>query len=148
MPSRCSVLYDSVARRRSRSFRASLIRRRDSPRSLALVRYPDDGHIEIATNAAERTLRAVALRRKNYLFVGSGSGGERAVAIYSSIGSAKLTGLDPQTYLREGLTRIADHPNTPIEEPLHWNTAEGVPLAIEPAIQTRRPWSTWFPFIY
>lgn len=57
------------------------------------MRYSDDGHIKIDTNAADRTLRAVALRRKNYLFVGSDSGGERAVAIYSLIGSAKLSGL-------------------------------------------------------
>ena len=50
----------------------------------ALVRYCDDGNIEIDNNAAERALRAVALGRKNYLFAGSDAGGERAAAIYSS----------------------------------------------------------------
>jgi transposase len=51
----------------------------------ALVRYCDDGFLEIDNNAAERALRAVALGRKNYLFAGSDSGGERAAAIYSLI---------------------------------------------------------------
>ena len=99
----------------------------------ALVRYADDGHIEIDNNAAERALRAVALGRKNYLFAGSDAGGERAAAIYSLVGSAKLNGLDPEAYLREVLTRIADHPITRIEALLPWNIAASLPPAIEPA---------------
>src|SRR5664280_360242 len=99
----------------------------------ALVRYGDDGRIEIDNNAAERTLRAVALGRKNYLFAGSDAGGEHAAAIYSLIGSAKLNGLDPEAYLREVLTRIADHPITHIEELLPWQIAASLPPAIEPA---------------
>jgi transposase len=89
----------------------------------ALVRYCDDGCLEIDNNAAERALRAVALGRKNYLFAGSDAGGERAAAIYSLIGSAKLNGMDPEAYLREVLTRIADHPINRIGHLLPWNTA-------------------------
>ena len=87
----------------------------------ALLRYAEDGHIEIDNNSAERALRAVALGRKNYLFAGSDSGGERAAAIYSLIGTAKLNGLDPEAYLREVLRRIADHPINRIEQLLPWN---------------------------
>jgi transposase len=86
-----------------------------------LLRFVDDGTIEIDNNAAERALRGVALGRKNYLFAGSDAGGERAASIYSLIGSAKLNGLDPEAYLRQVLTRIADHPINRIEELLPWN---------------------------
>jgi transposase len=61
------------------------------------------------------------LGRKNYLFNGSDAGGERAAAIYSLISSAKLNGLNPETYLRNVLERIADHPINRIEELLPWN---------------------------
>jgi transposase len=87
----------------------------------ALTRYCDDGRIEIDNNAAERALRGVALGRGNYLFMGSDAGGERAAAIYSLVETAKLNGLDPQAYLREVLTRIADHPINRIDELLPWN---------------------------
>jgi transposase len=87
----------------------------------ALLRYVEDGTIEIDNNAAERALRAVALGRKNYLFAGSDSGGERAAAIYSLIGTAKLNRLDPEAYLRTVLERIADHPINRISELLPWN---------------------------
>ena len=87
----------------------------------ALGRYCEDGRIEIDNNAAERALRCVALGRKNYLFAGSDAGGERAAVIYSLLGSAKLNGCNPEAYLREVLTQIADHPITRIAELLPWN---------------------------
>jgi hypothetical protein len=87
----------------------------------ALTRYVDDGLIEIDNSSAERALRAVALGRRNYLFAGADSGGDRAAAIYSLVGSAKLNGLDPELYLRHILTRIAQHPINRIRELLPWN---------------------------
>ncbi len=92
-------------------------------RWVALTRYCDDGRLEIDNNAAERSLRAVVLGRKNYLFAGSDAGGERAAALYGLIGTAKLNGLNPEAYLREVLSRIADHPINRIEELLPWNLA-------------------------
>jgi transposase len=98
----------------------------------ALMRFCDDGHLEIDNNAAERSLRTVVLGRKNYLFCGSDTGGERAAAIYGLIGTAKLNGLNPEAYLREVLSRIADHPINRIEELLPWN------LAAELAVKSSR----------
>ena len=89
----------------------------------ALTRYAEDGALEIDNNAAERALRAVALGRKNYLFAGSDRGGERAATLYSLIGSAKLNGVDPEKYLREVLSRIAEHPINRIEDLLPWKLA-------------------------
>jgi len=94
----------------------------------ALTRYADDGYLEIDNNAAERALRVVALGRKNFLFAGSDAGGERAAAIYSLLGSAKLNGLDPELYLHHVLQRIADHPVCNINDLLPWNVSLQTPI--------------------
>jgi len=86
----------------------------------ALTRYLDNGRLEIDNNAAERAIRPLALGRKNYLFAGSDSGGQRAAAIYSLIETVKLNGLDPEAYLRDVLARIADHPVNRVGELLPW----------------------------
>jgi transposase len=89
----------------------------------ALTRYRDDGRLEIDNNAAERSLRPVALGRKNDLFAGSDAGGERAAAMYTLIGTAKLNGRDPDAYLRTVLSQIAEHPVNRIDELLPWKLA-------------------------
>jgi transposase len=88
-----------------------------------LTRYAEDGSMEIDNNPVERQLRAVALGRKNFLFAGSDAGGERAAAFYSLIGTAKLCGRDPEAYLRQVFSRIAEHPINRIEELLPWRMA-------------------------
>jgi len=91
----------------------------------ALMRYLEDGRLEISNNAAERAIRPLALGRKNYLFAGSDAGGERAATAYTLIETAKLNGLDPEAYLRDVLGRIADHHINRIGELLPWNIASG-----------------------
>lgn len=65
--------------------------------------------------------------RKNWLFAGSDDGCERAAAIYSLIGTAKLNGLDPEAYLRELFARIAEHPINRIDDLLPWNLVIQLP---------------------
>jgi transposase len=93
----------------------------------ALTRYRDDGRVEIDNNAAERALRAVALGRKNYLFAGADCGGERAAAMYSLIGTAKLNDIDPEGYLRYVLTHIPQHSINRVEELLPFNVVAKLP---------------------
>ncbi len=95
----------------------------------ALTRFVADGRLEIDNNAAERSIRPLALGRKNYLFAGSDKGGERAAAVYSLIETAKLNSIDPEAYLRDVLSRIADHPINRIGELLPWNWAARAQLA-------------------
>lgn len=87
----------------------------------ALTRYVDDGRLEIDNNAAERALRSVAVGRKNYLFAGSDTGGERAAVIYTLIESAKLSGVNPHAWLTDVIARIADHPARQLDQLLPWS---------------------------
>ncbi len=93
----------------------------------ALLRYTEDPALNIDNNAAERAIRAIAVGRKNWLFLGSDDGGRAAAIHFSLIASAKRHGLDPFAYLRDLLRRIPTHPNRDIESllPNRWaNTTE------------------------
>jgi transposase len=77
-------------------------------------------------------MRIIALGRRNYLFVGSDSGGRRAAAIYTILATAKLNGLNPEGYLEDVLTRIADgHPINRIDELLPWRNATPPPPQLQ-----------------
>jgi hypothetical protein len=88
----------------------------------ALCLYAEDGRLGIDNNPAERSLRMIAITRKNFLFLGSDAGGERAAAIYTVLQSAKLNGLDPEAYLADVIDRMAKgHPINRLRELLPWN---------------------------
>lgn len=82
--------------------------------------YLEHGILELDNNTAERSMRAVALGRKNYLFVGSEAGGKAAAIAYTLIETAKLNGVDPQIWLADTLARLPDHKITRVEELLPW----------------------------
>ena len=86
-----------------------------------LIRFLDDGRIEIDSNVVERTIRPIALNRKNALFAGSDGGGEHWAVIASLIETCKLNAINPQTYLADVITKIVNgHPNSQIDDLLPW----------------------------
>jgi transposase len=117
---------DEIRRNLSRKSELAAAFRYMRARWTALMRCFDDGRLALDNNPAERALRCIAIGRKNYLFAGSDAGGRRAAAMYSLIESAKLNGVNPQHYLADVLTRIADHPARRIDEllPSNWQPAD------------------------
>ena len=90
-------------------------------RRIALTRFATDARLEADNNIAENAIRCIALGRRNWLFAGSHSGGERAAAIYSILQTAKLNGVNPQAYLTDTLAKIAaGHPISRISELMPW----------------------------
>jgi transposase len=88
----------------------------------ALARYAGDGRIAIDNNPAERSLRGIAVTRKNFLFLGSEAGGERAAVLYTVLETAKLNGLDPEAYLTGVIDRmVKGHPINRLTDLLPWN---------------------------
>jgi transposase len=86
-----------------------------------LSRFLDDGCIEIDSNVVERSIRPIALNRKNALFAGSDGGGEHWAVIASLIETCKLNGVDPYAYLADVISKIVNgHPNSRIDELLPW----------------------------
>jgi transposase len=92
----------------------------------AFTRFLDDGRICMTNNAAERSLRGIALGRRAWLFAGSDRGGERAAAMYTLIATAKLNDINPQAWLADVLARIANHPASRLDEllPWHWKATQ------------------------
>ena len=91
----------------------------------ALVRYCNDGDLEIDNNGAERSLRGIAVGRKNWTFFGSDNGGRTAAILTSIMASCKRIHVDPFQYLRDIFQRISNHPRTHLDEllPDRWKAA-------------------------
>jgi len=92
----------------------------------ALTRYCEDGDLQIDNNATERAIRGVAVGRNNWMFFGSDEGGKTAAVLRSFVVSCQRVGVDPFVWLKDILTRIADHPITRIAEllPHNWASAQ------------------------
>jgi transposase len=89
-----------------------------------LTRFLDDGRIDLDNNAVERSMRTVALQRKNALFAGHDLGAENWAAIASLIETCKISGINPNAYLTDVLTRIAaKRDGEPIDDLLPGNWA-------------------------
>ena len=93
------------------------------PRWANFSGFLTDGRICLTNNAAERSLRGVALGRKAWLFAGSERGGDRAAFFYTLIVTAKLNDVDPQAWLADILARIAGTPLSKLDDLLPWNWA-------------------------
>jgi transposase len=91
----------------------------------AFTRFLDNGRICLSNNAAERSIRGIAVGRRNWTFCGSDNGGRRAAVIYALIESCKLNDVDPKAWLADVLARIADHPMQRLADllPWHWEAA-------------------------
>ena len=98
----------------------------------ALGRFLDDGNVPIDNNAAENSVRPLAIGRRNWLFVGSLQAGERAGNILSLIESAKLNGHDPWAYLKDVFERLPTLKNRDLAQllPHNWHApAPSTPIA-------------------
>jgi transposase len=81
-----------------------------------LQTYTGDGELSIDNNVSERSLRAQAIGRKNYLFVGSDRGGRTAATLYSIVATCRRHQIDPFAYLKDVLERLPTHSATALSE--------------------------------
>lgn len=87
----------------------------------ALCRFTEDGRLEMTNDAAERAIRPLTLGRRNWTFLGSDTGGERAAVLYTLIQTCKLNGINPEVHLADLIGRVGEHPVHRIDELLPWN---------------------------
>jgi len=105
----------------------------------ALLRYLEQGYLAIDNNLSERTLRAIALGRNNWMVLGSEAGGQTAAVLYSLVATCKHLGMDPFAYLREALEGLFALGEKPTAEPLtewlpdRWLLARAGASPAEPA---------------
>jgi transposase len=116
-----------------------IVRRRVLPKSLlgqaidytlarwaALIRYVDDGRLEIDNNLCENTIRPTAVGKKNFLFIGHPAAGQRSAVIYSVLGSCRRHGINPAEYLQDVFERLpkAKTSEVPALTPAAWAKAK------------------------
>jgi transposase len=117
-----SALLDPIISRLSPKSVMALAIAYGTKRWTALTLFLDNGSLEIDNNIAERSLRSVAVGRKNWLFAGSKTGGDRAAAIYTVIETCKMNNIEPQAYIADVITKIANGwPASRWDELMPWN---------------------------
>ena len=122
---RLTELHDWLQRTRLRTAPGSALMKAieySLKRWPALIRYAESGDLPIDNNSTENCIRPIALGKKNWLFAGSERAGQRAAAIQSLLGTAKLNGLDPAAWLKDTLEKLPIWPNSRIDELLPFGT--------------------------
>jgi len=91
-----------------------------------LTVYLEDGRVEIDNNPVENAIRPTAIGKKNWLFIGEAEAGQRSAILFTIIEACRSRGIDPQTYLREVLTRLPTLTNRQIKDvtPEAWAKAQ------------------------
>lgn len=105
-----------------------------------LVAFLDDGRIDIDNNPVERSMRPVALQRKNALFAGHELGAENWAAIASLVETCKLGGINPNAYLADVLARIVTkRDGAPLDEllPGNWVDTRAAETTFESGVITQ-----------
>jgi hypothetical protein len=100
----------------------------------ALAQWPqlgifvDNGLAEVDTNLVENAIRPTAIGKKNWLFVGHADAGQRGAILYTIIENCRRLGIDPQSYLRDTLTRLPSATNWQVKEltPAAWARERGL----------------------
>jgi transposase len=100
-----------------------------------LCYYTKDGMLNPDNNPVERSIRPVAIGRKNYLFAGSRQGAERLAMIYSLIGTCIMNNINPYDWLKDVIEKINDHPINKVSEllPHNWKLTTAEQLTASPA---------------
>lgn len=95
----------------------------------ALVRFVEDGRLELDNNRSERGLRAVAVGRKNWMQIGNERGGRAAAILYSLIATCKARAIDPTTYLHDVMLRLAEGGDPARLTPSEWKSRHSAEVA-------------------
>ena len=113
-------LRDKLALVSQKSTLAMAIRYATS-RWAGLTLHVDDGRVEMDSNTVERSIRPLALTRKNALFADSDRDGQAWAVIPSRVETCKLNGVDPRGYFADVITRIlGGHPQSQLDELMPW----------------------------
>ena len=86
-----------------------------------MIRFLDDGRIEIDSNSVERSMRPIALNRRNSLFAGHGQGAQNWACLSSLVETCKLNNINPDAWLADVLTKLVNRwPASRIDELMPW----------------------------